>query len=348
VAGVRERTTRAFTDPLDAHDGVATRWRIRRVHAVTYGAAAVSLLLALLTDGGPASQRIACAAAMAGSAVLAVLMLACKRMPDPFLVVAFPLAGLTVTAVVVLDPPLALTPMFYVWPLMTAAYFLPLRPVVFTYALLCGSFGVAMLWAYDSGPRLIEFLSVAIVGAVVVGFVRALTSGLDELLKRLLALAREDPLTGVLNRRAFMERLDAELGRVARTGEPCSVAVLDVDHFKVINDRFGHAAGDSALRGLVAAVSQRLRRGDAVGRLGGEEFVVLLAGTGCEHAAACAEELRVLVAREAQAAGMPFTVSVGVASVSDDATTVDAVLAAADAALYRAKREGRDTVRSAA
>ena len=191
-------------------------------------------------------------------------------------------------------------------------------------------------------------MTVVIVGAVVVGFVAALETALAALVERLSALAREDPLTGALNRRAFVERLDAEIARSARFGASCAVAVVDVDHFKDINDRFGHAAGDAALRNLVATVSGRLRRGDVVGRLGGEEFAVALSGADAEGAEAYANTLRGLVAAEAAQRGIPFTVSVGVAALVPSAT-IDAelLLATADAALYRAKRAGRDTVRAA-
>ena len=126
-----------------------------------------------------------------------------------------------------------------------------------------------------------------------------------------------------------------------------AVAVLDVDLFKGINDRFGHAAGDGALRTLAAAVSDRLRAGDALGRLGGEEFAVLLADTDASGAAVYADELRVLVAAGAAATGTPFTVSVGVAAPEHGDEDAEGLLAAADVALYDAKRAGRDTVRAA-
>ena len=342
------RTTYDFTDPLGSSDPLGTRRRIRHAHGLIYGGAAPSLLIALLFDGGPLSQRIAAGAAMVITAALAIVLLAWRRAPDSLLLAAFPLAALAVTTIAVVDPPLALTPMFYVWPLMSAAYFLRRREALLTYAFVSASFGAASLWAFDSGPRFIQWVTVVIVGAVVVGFVAALKTALTALVERLSALAREDPLTGALNRRAFVERLDAEIARSARFGASCAVAVVDVDHFKDINDRFGHAAGDAALRNLVATVSGRLRRGDVVGRLGGEEFAVALSGADAEGAEAYANMLRGLVAAEAARRGVPFTVSVGVAALVPSAT-IDAelLLATADAALYRAKRAGRDTVRAA-
>ena len=278
---------------------------------------------------------------------MAVTLLLWRHAPDRLLIAAFPLASLAVTAIAVVDPPLALTPMFYVWPLMTGAYFLRRRESLLTYACVCGSFGAASLWAFDEGPRLIQWVTVVVVGGVLIGFVDALKSGLLALVERLTTLARQDPLTGALNRRALVEELEAEIARSARAGTPCALAVVDVDHFKEINDSFGHAAGDAALRGLVATVSRRLRKGDVVGRLGGEEFAVVLAGTDADGAERYANALRALVADDAAGNGMPYTVSVGVAEVDGATPTAEELLAAADAALYSAKRAGRDTVRAA-
>ena len=347
MADVSLTTGYAFTDPLGASDPAGTRRRIRRAHALIYGAAGPSLLIAMLADGGPLSQRLATGTAMVAACVLAVLMLLWRRAPDALLLAAFPLAALTVTAVAVLDPPLALTPMYYVWPLMTAAYFLRRREILITYGGVCGSFGAGALWALGEGPLLIEWITVAIVGGVVVAFVEALKRGLGELVDRLHVLAREDPLTGALNRRAFVEQVDHEIARAGRGGHSCAVAIVDVDHFKDINDSYGHAAGDAALRRLVATVSRRLRRGDALGRLGGEEFAVLLAGADRAGAETYAEELRALVAADAAGSGRPYTVSVGVAVLQDPGTSAEGLLDAADGALYRPKRAGRDTVRTA-
>ncbi len=347
MASPHEQSTYAFTDPLGLSDAAATRRRIRFALALMYGAAAPSLVLAALTDGGPVSQRLVAGGASVATGVLAILLLLWRRAPDGLLLAAFPLAALTVTAVAALDPPLALTPMYYVWPLMTATYFL--RPAAFllTYAVVCGSFGAVSAWVLDHGPRTIQWATVAIVGAVLVAFVAALKRGVDDLVTRLHRLSREDPLTGALNRRAFMEHVDAEIARAHRAEGSCAIAIVDIDHFKDVNDRFGHARGDAALRSLVATVTRRLRRGDALGRLGGEEFAVLLAGTDAEGAAAYADELRGLVAEDAILSGTPFTVSVGIASAPDAGASAEGLLAAADAALYAAKRAGRDVVRTA-
>jgi diguanylate cyclase (GGDEF)-like protein len=157
-------------------------------------------------------------------------------------------------------------------------------------------------------------------------------------------LARTDPLTGTLNRLA----LDEELARLFRAG-PAALAVLmlDVDHFKRINDRHGHAGGDRVLTALVACVGARLRAGDVLGRVGGEEFLVLLPGADLAAALALAEALRGAVAGLHMALdGEPqaITLSLGVAVRQPHEDDPAALVRRADRALYAAKREGRNRV----
>ncbi len=159
--------------------------------------------------------------------------------------------------------------------------------------------------------------------------------------------SRYDALTGLLNRRAFEEALDAEVQRSRRLGEPFSVLMLDADHFKDINDREGHAAGDRALQHLGTLLAAHMRDIDRVGRYGGEEFVVLLPGTGRHDAQVTAERLREKVAGlppRWQDRALPLTVSIGVSEWRAEGDDVAALLARADAALYRAKESGRNRV----
>lgn len=169
---------------------------------------------------------------------------------------------------------------------------------------------------------------------------------------RLKDLATRDELTGLGNRRLVMER-GAELVKLAqRHHRPLAALMLDIDHFKSVNDRHGHAAGDDVLRFLGAAVSLQLRASDVAGRTGGEEFALLLPETALEQAAATAERLREAVARtpiptDEAGAPIPVTVSVGVAALRGAGDSLDALLARADDALYAAKRAGRNCVRPA-
>ena len=137
------------------------------------------------------------------------------------------------------------------------------------------------------------------------------------LVVRLRTLASHDSLTGALNRGAFEQRLDAELARTQRTDSPLALVVFDVDHFKAINDSFGHAAGDAALRAIGDEVATSMRRSDVFGRLGGEEFGLVLPDTDMAGAAVVADKLRRRLAKAA--AGPALTVSFGVAQAGEHA-----------------------------
>lgn len=160
-------------------------------------------------------------------------------------------------------------------------------------------------------------------------------------------LAATDSLTGAVNRRELMARAEAELARATRLRSPLSALALDVDHFKSVNDRYGHQAGDEVLRAFVKEVTAILRPSDIVGRVGGEEFLVLLPDTHCAAAEIAAERIRRGIETLVIFVGgnsVPITVSIGVAQFGADGDTPDACFAAADARLYRAKQGGRNRV----
>ncbi len=170
-------------------------------------------------------------------------------------------------------------------------------------------------------------------------------SVLKEKEEALRLLSITDPLTGAYNRRHFVEFAEAEVARSARHGRPLALLALDIDHFKAINDTFGHCGGDEALRAFTAACRGSLRVSDMLGRLGGEEFAVLLPETGTDGALTVAEHLRSVVEDMAVPHGgttIRLTVSIGVARFSPDEPCIDSLLSRADKALYRAKREGRN------
>ena len=167
---------------------------------------------------------------------------------------------------------------------------------------------------------------------------------------RLEALAHTDPLTQALNRRALTARLAAELDRARRYQSPVTLLLVDLDHFKKINDTYGHLVGDEVLREVAALLLHAVRSVDVVARYGGEEFVVVLPETGAEGAVAFAERIREKIGGEpfgkAEGVSLALTASIGVAAYpSPDIETVEELFARADAALYRAKAEGRDRVR---
>jgi len=152
--------------------------------------------------------------------------------------------------------------------------------------------------------------------------------------------ARTDALTGLANRRCFEEALHRELAVATRSGAPCGLIVLDVDHFKAVNDAHGHQTGDEVLAGVGSALGRAARDTDIVTRYGGEEFAVVLPGCSAAEATEAAERLRAAVA--SSASPVPVTLSAGVAAFPSDAEDAVSLVAAADGALYKAKRQGRD------
>lgn len=166
----------------------------------------------------------------------------------------------------------------------------------------------------------------------------ALSAQTAKLLAEIERLATSDPLTGLANRRLFDDTLERELARCRRSGAQLALAMLDVDHFKLVNDRYGHQIGDEVLRQLAMGLPAAARRESLVARYGGEEFVVLLPDASSEDAVIAAERLR---RAAADVVAVSVTVSVGVASLADLGPDGDLV-AAADTALYQAKAEGRD------
>jgi len=162
-------------------------------------------------------------------------------------------------------------------------------------------------------------------------------------------LASTDELTGIANRRAFMGQLDREIAGAAEFGWPLAVAMFDVDHFKLVNDRYGHAVGDRVLQLIAARAASVVRGGDLVGRLGGEEFGILMPGATLDEAAHVAERLREAMETVAELdESLPgVTISIGIAAREGQRSAKE-LLAAADVALYAAKGEGRNRVRIAA
>jgi diguanylate cyclase (GGDEF)-like protein/PAS domain S-box-containing protein len=169
--------------------------------------------------------------------------------------------------------------------------------------------------------------------------------------QRLESLSRTDPLTGISNRRHFLSLASDELARARRHGLPLALLMIDLDHFKEINDHHGHACGDEVLRRFVQAVRGEIRQGEYFARLGGDEFALLLPQTELEGATVFAQRLLQLV-REHPAASagalVHFTVSVGVAALTAEtvaAASIDELMRLADQALYRSKAGGRGRVK---
>jgi diguanylate cyclase (GGDEF)-like protein len=193
-----------------------------------------------------------------------------------------------------------------------------------------GEFGHAYDWTRDARPDAVS--------AVGRAYDRMRTQVADAVLT--------DPLSGCVNRRGLDRQLARELSRAERAGAPVALLAVDVDHFKRVNDQFGHAAGDAVIRDVAAMLREGSRAGDVVARVGGEEFLVVLADTDEAGAAALGRRFVDAVRARpfASVPGLQVTISVGVATepVVRDARIAEALKAHADAALYAAKRGGRD------
>jgi diguanylate cyclase (GGDEF)-like protein len=165
--------------------------------------------------------------------------------------------------------------------------------------------------------------------------------------RRLAQLTIVDPLTGAHNRRHLDTCLAAAIERRCRTGEPASLLLFDVDQFKTVNDRFGHAAGDRVLREIASLAARRLRQIDALFRIGGDEFGVLLSNANLSTALRVAEDLRALAASAEFVDARRVSISMGVSELADR-QAAGSWMSLADAALYRAKRLGGNRVASIA
>src|SRR3954467_5111564 len=230
--------------------------------------------------------------------------------------------------------------LLYVWVGFQAAYFFPRRHVIGHVAVT----GITYALALDSVPgsdRAQRWLLLFGVVLLIALMAATLRERVNRLIARLADAARTDPLTGLLNRRGLQELMEVETERALRSSRPLSIVVGDLDHFKHLNDRSGHAAGDLALRRFGEIAESASRRIDAVARIGGEEVALLLPATEQHAAYLLAERLRRAV-KEPSADGELPSVSFGVASFPSHAADAEALMHAADQALYAAKAMGRD------
>lgn len=198
-------------------------------------------------------------------------------------------------------------------------------------------YNVGALCAIDTRPR--EFSESEL--AILRNFAGIVVNEME--LRR---IAERDQLTGALTRRGFLEKVEHEIARCRRHARSASLLLIDVDHFKAVNDTHGHPAGDAVLRELASVLGTAARSGDILGRIGGEEFAMLLPETSGDEAIAAAERYRAAIAAHPVAIGpgrtIPITASIGVAPLEDRIASAEDWIARADVPLYRAKNEGRN------
>lgn len=203
----------------------------------------------------------------------------------------------------------------------------------------CAAIGWCLPVWFTGVPAEIDTSSIVLSSAVLVGFVMV-TRQWQNSQARASAAAEEDPLTGVLNRRGFQARIEAERNRCSRDGSSMAIAFIDCDHFKQWNDSRGHAAGDQALVAVAGVLRSSVRSYDAVARLGGDEFAILLATVDENSARAASGRLMDSLGSMFRAKNWPLSCSMGVAVFPTPGTTAE-MIAAADAEMYAVKQSGR-------
>lgn len=231
--------------------------------------------------------------------------------------------------------------LFVLYPIVLCASFLSVRLNVISVVLAAVGVALLMVPTMPAAEAATNIVGVSAALTVTVAAILAWRRRNDEALARLNALAVEDPLTGLANRRAFDAELAHATARAERDGTPLSVLLVDIDRFKAINDTRGHQAGDRVLVTAASVLREAVRRADVVARVGGDEFALLLYACPEEEAVRIALDV-VVSLRESDHDGPPITASCGVATAPPITAAPDAMIAAADGALYRAKREGRN------
>ncbi len=302
-------------------------------------------LLAVMPPRGPEMEPLGLLAVAVGAAALAAIALVgYDRIPLWGFHAGTVLATVLATAAIYFWGDHApYGPLPYLWITIYAFYFFALPAALVHMAVLGALFGIEL------GSRDLEWTPidswVATVGTLTVAglVVAVIRDRLIGLISNLTDAARSDPLTRLLNRRGFEEAFDVEIERARRADRGLSVIVGDLDRFKDVNDRLGHAAGDEVLRRVGATIAATKRSWDVAARIGGEEFALLAPDTDEHGAYVLAERLRVEIEQTFEPAGAgPLTASFGIVSFPIHGQTGAALLRAADQALYAAKRLGRN------
>jgi diguanylate cyclase (GGDEF)-like protein len=323
--------------------------RMRLTVGLGYVSAAMVAGLATVTpDPHPADHSVLRVAALVSLAA-AVVMAFGDRVPFALLKLIAVTGAIVLNSVdLAVSDPVGPTLIFYVWPAFTSGYFCTRRERVTHYVVLALglSAGLALSPAHDEALPLLSGISVLVFFVIIAVGVADLSTREDRLVEALRHAASTDPLTGLLNRRAFTEAFDGLIG--AAGDRPLSVVLFDLDHFKLVNDRFGHDVGDEALLTFASTLNEARGEADLVARSGGEEFTVALPDRDAREAEAFARGVVRTLAERTRHTAVPLTVSAGVASLGGvellGIAPSDALINAADQALYAAKEAGRDRV----
>ncbi len=315
---------------------------MRVAGTLEYAAGGFTLLSGmLLPDADPSDHRAFTVLAIIGLVAAVVRWLSPRRLSVAICSQVF--GYIYIAAIVATAQPLTASAFFFIWPTLTAAYFLGRRGL---YAgLVAVGIGLGVSLGVNASVTNFhqEFLAVWAMTAVVGMLVLLLRERLDVLVADLEHLATVDPLTGVLNRRAFDARGQLLCEEARSTGRELALAMFDLDHFKAINDGHGHEGGDRALQRFTGLLTAAVPSQAVVARVGGEEFAVLLPGTSLTDAFAIASSIREQIAAETAVETPALSTSGGVSSTAL-ASSWNALCRSADDALYDAKRTGRARV----
>jgi diguanylate cyclase (GGDEF)-like protein len=305
------------------------------------------LILSALAVGVDDSFDVAVIGWLGRSAIAfgLVFIIAAAKVPVSGLPAGLLVATAIVSAAVVAsgeaDTPFIL---LYIWIAIEGWYFLRPRGAgaVTAVSVLASAAAMAVV-ARPEDNAMTWWLMVAGTTVTVAALAAVLRLRADRLVATLADAASHDALTGVLNRTGFQRHADAEMTRACRYDLPLAIVIADLDHFKAVNDTFGHGSGDGALAAFADLCRAQMRPHDRIARVGGEEFVLLLPHTDRSGAVAAAERLRhAMHTHLASPDGKPITASFGVAAHPHDGSDVEMLLGNADRALYAAKSLGRD------
>ncbi|HLL73438.1 MAG TPA: diguanylate cyclase [Pyrinomonadaceae bacterium] len=233
---------------------------------------------------------------------------------------------------------------FYLLPISLVAWLVGRRAAFYISLFSAASYFLTeqLTGHFDGRPFIPYFNALAQLSAFL--FVTYFVSALRRSHDHERELARTDDLTSVINRRSFFEASQQEINRARRHKHPFTVAYMDVDDFKLINDRYGHSIGDTVLKSVAQTIKNSLREIDVVARLGGDEFVILMPETGEEAAQAVVSRVHSNIMDKIHEYGWPITFSIGVVTWTTPPRTVDVMLKRADDAMYEVKNNGKNQV----
>ncbi|MHB8233051.1 MAG: GGDEF domain-containing protein [Solirubrobacteraceae bacterium] len=320
---------------------------MRRVAGLLYLIGFATTIAAMLLPHSPQADLLGFAWLAGAMALIALLLLAYPRRLPFAAYQAAMFAGTIIVSLTLyfngerLGGPAADNEVLYLWIALYAGYFFNRRQVLAQLVVLAGCYAGVLATIHPGQVGVTRWLITIGMVSTAATVVHTLKLHNDRLLARLSLAVHTDALTGLINRLGFDDSLRRELTRSGRTGNSLALIVADLDNFKGLNDRLGHPAGDAALR-AVGEVSLGLgRAGDTMARIGGDEFAAILPDTDAEGAYAFAERLRIAIG-ELRGLEAPLTISFGVAVARSGDRSPEALIRAADRALYEAKALGRD------